>query len=483
MASEALKILFAVSELAGIVKTGGLADVAGALGPVMRKHGHDVRVVMPAYQQALAKLKTKVVSIGEVKMNPQYTLGFAVHEAEFEGVPVYFIEHNQFFDRPGLYTYDGEGFGDNAERFAFFSRAALEVCQLMSFQPDIVHCHDWQTALLPYYLKVHESHNPFFSHTRAVLTIHNGAYQEHTDAALMGVLGIDWCYFNPGCFEDYGKINLLKGGIAFADKITTVSPQYAKELLSELGSHGLQQSFKAREKDFHGILNGCDYHHWDPAVDHLLPANYSPADMSGKAICKEALQDRMHLPVDSGKPVFGLVSRLADQKGFDYLIPALWRFLEQDVQVVLQGSGDRHYASELQRLADHFPNKCRFFNGYDNELAHWVEAGSDFFLMPSLFEPCGLNQIYSLKYGTLPVVRAVGGLIDTVSAYSGSKNKATGFVFYGTHSDELLGCMSQAVSVYHDKKKRQALIVNAMSESFTWDAAAEEYLRVFRAAL
>ena len=483
MGSDALKILFAVSELAGIVKTGGLADVAGALGPVMREQGHDVRVVMPAYQQVLAKLTTKVVSVGEIKMNPHYSMGFAVHEVEFEGVPVYFIEHNQFFDRPGLYTHDGEGFGDNAERFAFFSRAALEVCQLVDFQPDIVHCHDWQTALLPYYLKVHESRNPFFSHTRSVLTIHNGAYQEHTDSALMGALGIDWRYFNPACFEDYGKINLLKGGIAFADKVTTVSPQYAKELLSELGSHGLQQSFTARKKDFHGILNGCDYQHWDPATDQLLPDNYSPKDMSGKAVCKQALQDRMRLPVNPQKPVFGLVSRLADQKGFDYLIPALWRFLEQDVQVVLQGSGDKRYASELQRLADHFPDKCCFFNGYDNELAHWIEAGSDFFLMPSLFEPCGLNQIYSMKYGTLPVVRAVGGLIDTVSAYTPENDKATGFVFYDINSDELHDCMSQAVDVYHDKKKLKTLISNAMSESFTWDAAAQEYLKVFSAAL
>lgn len=483
LAFDSMKVLFAVSELAGIVKTGGLADVAGALGPVMRELGHDVRVVIPAYQQALAKLTTKVVGVGEVKINGQQSLGFAVHETRFEGVPVYLIEHNNYFDRPGLYTHDGEGFGDNAERFAFFSRAALEVCQITGFQPDVIHCHDWQTALLPYYLKVHESLNPFFLNTRTVLTIHNGAYQEHTNPALLDALGIDWRYFNPGCFEDYGQINILKGGIAFADQITTVSPQYARELLSDIGSHGLMHSFRAREKDFTGILNGCDYRHWDPETDSLLPANYSRHDLTGKRRCKEALQDRMHLPVNREKPLFGLVSRLANQKGFDYLIPALWRFLEQDVQVVLLGSGDKHYAGELQRLADAFPDKCRFFNGYSDELAHWIEAGSDFFLMPSLFEPCGLNQIYSMKYGTLPVVRAVGGLMDSVAGYTTSGHEATGFVFQGANADELYDCLIQASRVYADQKTLHTLISNAMSESFTWDTAAKEYLNVFAAAM
>ncbi len=482
MGSDSLKILFAVSELAGIVKTGGLADVAGALGPVMRNLGHDARVILPAYQEVLNKLATRVVGVGSVQFNPYRSFGFAVHEAEFERVPVYLIEYNDYFDRPGLYTHDGEGFGDNAERFAFFSRATLAACHIVDFQPDIIHCHDWQTAMLPYYLKVHESHNPFFHNTRTVLTIHNGAYQEHTNAALRETLGINEQHFNADQFEDFGHINLLKGGIAFADKVTTVSPQYAKELLTDSGSHGLAQAFRAREEDFHGILNGCDYGQWNPTTDRLLPANYALSDLSGKDICKQALQDRMHLPVDLDKPVFGLVSRLADQKGFNYLIPALWRFLRQDVQVIILGSGDRYYAHELQKLADHFSDKCRFYNGYSNELAHWIEAGSDFFLMPSLFEPCGLNQIYSMKYGTLPIVRAVGGLIDSVTGYGASSAPATGFIFYGANDHELYDCLIQAQSVYYDKNTLQTLIANAMSESFTWDTAAQDYLRVFSSA-
>ena len=477
-----LKILFAVSELAGIVKTGGLADVAGALGPVMRKRKHDVRVVMPAYQQALAKLKTKIVSVGEAVISHNCRFGFAIHESEFDGMPIYLIEHNRYFDRPDLYAYEGEGFADNSERFAFFCKATLEACKLQEFQPDIIHCHDWQSALLPYYLKKHEGNNPFFADTKSVLTIHNGAYQQHTDADLLENLGIDGSDFHSNGFEDHGRINLLKGGIAFADKITTVSQQYAKELLTELGSHGLAHILGQREQDFCGILNGCDYQHWSPFRDKLIPAKFSPKRMAGKAKCKKALQERMGLPEKAETPLFGLISRLANQKGFDYLIPALREFLQHDVQVALLGSGDKETTRQLEHLASAFPEKCTFHDGYDNELAHWIEAGSDFFLMPSLFEPCGLNQMYSMKYGTLPIVRAVGGLRDSVTGYREQREKATGFVFEKPDTLELLECMYLATDVYGNKPVMSQLVSNAMSQSFTWDLSARQYLKVFRSA-
>ena len=339
--ASSIKILFAVSELAGIVKTGGLADVAGALGPVMRRRRQDVRVVMPAYREALEQLDSKVVNVGEAVLSPQCRFGFAVHQAEFDGVPVYLVEHDRYFDRPGLYTFNGEGYGDNAERFAFFCKAALEVCQLQDFQPDIIHCHDWPSALLPYYLKVHEGENPFFVDTRTVLTIHNGAYQQHTEAGLLNNLGIHPADFHADAFEDHGQINLLKGGIVFADKITTVSPQYARELLTELGSHGLSWTLQKRQQDLTGILNGCDYQQWNPWLDKLLPARYSPKRMAGKARCKQALQERLGLEPKSDTALFGMVSRLAGQKGFDLLIPALRTLLQQDVQVILLGSGNR----------------------------------------------------------------------------------------------------------------------------------------------
>ncbi|WP_163372783.1 glycogen synthase [Endozoicomonas acroporae] len=478
-----LNILFAVSELAGIVKTGGLADVAGALGPWMRKLGNDVRVIMPAYRQALEALATDVVGAGEVCLGPYGKMGFAIRQGTFDGVPVYLIEHNHYFDRSGLYTHEGQGFGDNTERFAFFCKAALQACQLLSFKPDIIHGHDWQSALLPFYLKTHESGNAFFADTRTVLTIHNGAYQQHTDRALLGVLGIDQHWYTPDFFEDHGHINLLKGGIAFADKITTVSSRYAEELQTDLGSHGLAHIIGRRKQDFSGILNGCDYQVWNPETDALLPANYSLHDLSGKAVCKQALQEQLQLPVSADKPLYGLVSRLAGQKGFAYLIPALWQFLQDDVQVVLQGSGDRMIAAELSRLVSAFPDKCRFVEAYDNRLAHLIEAGADFFLMPSLFEPCGLNQMYSMKYGTLPIVRAVGGLVDTVKGYNSAGGDATGFMFDSADSDALLHCLNQTHAVYQDGQLMSRLMVNAMNESFTWEQSALDYLEVYRAAV
>ncbi len=482
MASN-LKILFAVSELAGIVKTGGLADVAGALGPWMKKLGHDVRVIMPAYKQALQSLPTDVVGSGEVCISDNLRTGFAIRQGVFDGVPVYLIEHDHYFDREALYAYDGEGFADNSERFAFFCKASLEACKILDFQPEIIHGHDWQSALLPFYLKVHEANNPFFANTRTVLTIHNGAYQQHTDSALLDRFGIDRQWFNQNYFEHYNQINLLQGGIAFADKITTVSPNYAAEMLTDLGSHGLVNIMRHRQQDFSGILNGCDYQEWNPETDKHLPANYSLDDRSGKQICKQTLQKQLQLPVAPNKPLYGLVSRLAEQKGFAYLIPALWQFLQDDVQVVLQGSGDKVTASDLQKLADAFPDKCRFVEAYDNSLAHLIEAGSDFFLMPSLFEPCGLNQMYSMKYGTLPIVRAVGGLVDSVKGYESSPKNATGFIFELPCQDALYQCLQQSKAVYKDRKTMDRLIDNAMSESFTWEQSALDYLGVYHSAL
>ena len=481
MASD-LNILFAVSELAGVVKTGGLADVTGALAPWMKKLGNDVRVIMPAYRQAMQVLPTTIVDSGEVITNTGLKVGFVIRQGKLaSGVPVYLIEHNHYFDRDGLYTQGGEGFGDNSERFAFFCQAALLACQYLSFQPHIIHCHDWQSALLPYYLKTQEADNPFFAATKSVLTIHNGAYQQHTDAAQLDALGIERRWFTQDFFEDYGHINLLKGGIAFADKITTVSPRYAEELQTDLGSHGLAYIIERRKADFSGILNGCDYQQWNPKTDELLPANYSLDNLAGKQICKQTLQKQMKLPV-SDKPIYGMVSRLAEQKGFAYLIPALWQFLQGDVQVVLQGSGDSNIAAELNHLANAFPDKCRFVEAYNNTLAHLIEAGSDFFLMPSLFEPCGLNQMYSMKYGTLPIVRAVGGLVDSVRCFEAGIEGATGFMFDCAEQSRLLQCLQKTLQVYSDTETMRRMIINAMSASFTWEQSAFDYLAVYRSA-
>ena len=392
----------------------------------------------------------------------------------------YLIEHNDYFDRPGLYGEHGRGYEDNSQRFAFFSKAVLAACQLIDFKVDIIHCHDWQTALVPYYLRIDECRNAFFSKTGTVLTIHNAAYQQHTDSSQMDALGIAWRYFNSACFEDSNQINLLKGGIAFADRITTVSPTYAEELLTETGGHGLVDSFRRRHRDLSGILNGCDYRHWDPAIDELIPAIYCPDSLHGKAVCKSALQDRLHLPVDDGRPVFGMVSRLAEQKGFSFLLPALQRFLHEDVQLIILGSGDQGIATELQWFSERYPDKCRFINGFDNSLAHWIEAGSDFFLMPSLFEPCGLNQMYSLKYGALPIVRSVGGLKDTVDGYTEAGDKGTGFVFDQPDDHDFIMCLYQALDVYKDSHTFRKMQQNAMGRAFTWDASANAFCDIYR---
>ncbi|MDD7805586.1 MAG: glycogen synthase GlgA [Endozoicomonas sp. (ex Botrylloides leachii)] len=479
MASD-LNIIFAVSELAGIVKTGGLADAAGGLAPAMIQQGHDVRIIMPGYREALKKLHSRVIASGEVTINYHYKIGFALRKAYFEGIAIYLIEHHDFFGRDGLYGMHGEGYDDNSQRFAFFSKAVLEACLLIDVRPDVIHCHDWQTALLPYYLRIHEGNNLFFQNTATVLTIHNAAYQQHTDPAQMDALGIAWRYFNDACFEDHQKINLLKGGIAFADKITTVSPNYAEELLTELGGHGLTDSFRRRHSDLSGILNGCDYRHWDPSIDELIPELYSKDALQGKHVCKRLLQERMHLTVDNRCPVYGVVSRLTDQKGFSFLLPALQKFLHKNIQVVVLGSGDQKIATELQWLSQRYPEKCRFINGFDNELAHWIEAGSDFFLMPSLFEPCGLNQMYSLKYGALPIVRAVGGLLDTVEGYDEAGENGTGFIFELPDAHDLVSCLYKTLTIYEQPKIYKKMQQNAMSQRFTWNAAADAYCDIYR---
>ncbi|MRI32347.1 starch synthase [Endozoicomonas sp. OPT23] len=481
--SSELNVLFAVSEYDGIVKTGGLADAAGALAPVMKAKGHNIRVIMPAYREALAKIETRSVASGAVAMNHEETLWFGLRHGQLNGIDIYFVEYNDFYDRDGIYSSNGHGFQDNSRRFAFFCKAALEACRVMSFQPDVIHCHDWPTALLPYYLRVDECQSDFFKTTRSLLTIHNAAYQQHTGVSQLDGIGVSWRYFNSACFEDCGQINLLKGGIAFADKINAVSPSYGRELLTEAGSHGLVDSFRRRQKDLTGILNGCDYQQWNPETDQLIPTNYSSTDLSGKQLCKEALQKRMGLPVAVDKPVYGLVSRLAEQKGFSFLMPALWQFLNQDVQVVMLGSGDSHTASELRKLADYFPDKCSFYDGFDNALAHQIEAGADFFLMPSLFEPCGLNQIYSLKYATLPVVRRVGGLIDTVDDYDASGSEGTGFAFDAPEPGALLSALHQSLDVYRDSDQFDRMRKQAMACNFDWQNAADSYCSVYQSMI
>ncbi len=477
-----LKIMLAISEVEGFVKTGGLADIGRSLPLALKQRGHDVRIILPYYNKIIQQeIKTTVVESLGVSMG-NIELWCGVKQSFIDEIPVYLIEYDHFFAREHCYDDGTLPFEDNAERFGFFSRSVLKTCQALDFSPDILHCNDWHTALLPFYLKEHEGDNPFFQKTASLLTLHNASFQGHFPVESREFLGIGWEYFTADCFEDFGQINFLKGGIAWADKINAVSPGYAQELLTPLGGHGLHEALLRRQEDVHGILNGCDYQIWNPALDSLIPRQYTPEDLSGKATCKNALQQAFQLPQNPDIPIIGMITRLSAQKGFEYALPALSAFLNGDVQLIVLGAGERWIEESLDELALQFPEKVGWKNGYDWELAHWIEAGSDLFLMPSLFEPCGLNQMYSLKYGTLPIVRAVGGLRDTVTNHD--EARGTGFVFESSSPTALMACVQEAIQIYSDHPDAfQQLIQNAMEQQFDWEVSATQYETLYRDAL
>ncbi|MBU1340240.1 MAG: glycogen synthase [Proteobacteria bacterium] len=482
-----MKILFIVSEIEGIVKTGGLADFARALPWALKKMHHDVRVVMPKYRAVQYPGLEGSWPLSFL-LNHATRYGCLVFHARHDGIPLRLIEHHDFFSRDGLYDNGYTAYPDNALRFAFLCKAALEQCLQEGWAPDIVHCNDWQTALAAYYLKEHYPHDPVLKHTRSVLTVHNGAFQGKTEAKWLDGLGISWDRFAGGQVEHNGLVNLLKSGILSADKINAVSPGYAKELLAKASSHELWYCYTARHHDFTGILNGCDYTMWNPEKDPYLPHRFSADNLKGKHLCKKNLQQRMGLPQRKEVPIFGMISRLTDQKGFDYLIPAMEQVLNQGsaVQFVLLGSGNPVYASRLHHLQNRHREKMSFVNGYDVALSHLIEAGSDFFMMPSLFEPCGLNQLYSLAYGTLPVIRSTGGLKDTVVALShdfSNADQATGIDFNAPDTYHCSEAIHRAMALFNNHKAvYDRLQQTAMGQLFTWDMCAAEYEALYHEA-
>ncbi|MBN1147552.1 MAG: glycogen synthase GlgA [Anaerolineales bacterium] len=490
-----LKIAFIASECAPYAKSGGLADVVGALPKALRALGHEVIVILPRY--ALIDY----LHFGlQPFLNP---LGVwmgdglewcAVHWNQDQGAPVYFIESNKYFDRYGLY-HDAEfnDYQDNPRRFGFLARAGLQLCRDMGFAmgeaygftPDIVHAHDWQTALAPAYLKTWHWDDPILGGAASVLTIHNIAYQGVYDVAHYPYLGLQPGNFTSDKFEDHSGVNFLKGGIHYADALNTVSPSYARETRSPEGGYGLAPFLNNRGEDYIGILNGADYQVWDPATDPLIPAHYSPMDLSGKAACKAELQKRFLLEVDPGVPLFGAITRLVPQKGLDLLAQVIDGVLaNMRAQFVILGSGDKGLERFYGELPARYPGRVGSYIGYNEEIAHWIEAGSDFFVMPSRFEPCGLNQMYSLRYGALPVVRATGGLDDTVQQYDESSGAGTGFKFWEPSASALYYTLGWAVSTYYDRPHHmQAMIQSAMAQDFSWQRSAGEYLRLYERAM
>ena len=475
-----MEILFVVSEVEGLVKTGGLADVGRALPVALKEMGHDVRIIMPFYRQIKDKHQAHQVADMQTLYANQNQYFYTIQQLELEGITVYGIDKPDFFDRDGIYSDNYHAYGDNAERFAFFSMAALQASAVVGFRPQIVHCHDWHTALTPYFMA--KDPTGFYQHSRSILTIHNGAYQcQHP------FRNIPFLHPYPelAAKQDHsGAINFLKIGVMSANKINAVSPHYGYELKTPLGSHHLYHEFMTRQHDMTGILNGCDYTQWDPSTDKELPVNYDMNNLEGKKACKAELQREVGLPENPDVPVIGMVCRLTEQKGFGYLVPILGNLLQHNVQVLIIGTGDPSISEELHHIAHYTTGKFVFREMFSNHMAHLLEAGSDYFLMPSLFEPCGLNQMYSLAYGTLPIVRAVGGLRDTVIDLEENPMAATGFVFHSADSSDLLNCLRRAILFYYEYPEYfKDMQKRAMQTRFTWHDAANSYVGLYEDAL
>lgn len=477
-----LRVLFVAAECAPYAKTGGLGDVVAGLSKQLRRMGHDVRVLLPLYRSVdRGRHGVEPFSSVCVHMGSGVEHWCGLQQARLDGeVPVWFLEFDAYFGRDGIYGYQDDGW-----RFAMLSKAALQVAKDQKFYADVMHVHDWHTAASAIFLKTWDRILSPLSQTASVLTIHNIGYQGVCPASLMAYLGLGPEHFVAERLEDHGKVNLLKGGIVYADALTTVSPTHAREILTPEGGMGLAPFLNQRRGDFFGILNGCDYEHWDPATDRHLPARYSVDDMAGKAVCKAELQRRFGLAVDARVPVFGVVSRFAPQKGFNLLAEALPGALNDMVmQVVVLGSGDPSTEEFFRWLPARYPGRVGSYIGFDVYLSHLIEAGSDFFLMPSLYEPCGLNQMYSLKYGTLPVVRAVGGLDDTVENYDEATGRGTGFKFWEPSARALYYTIGWAVSTWFDRPHHIAqLRRQAMTKDFSWAQSAPRYVEVYEHAL
>ena len=470
-----MKILFVVSEVEDLVKTGGLADVAKALPLALAELGHDVTIVMPYYRQLAEKFNAANCCDNQTLYSGHTPYEFAVKSLNLEGLQVLAVDYPEYFDRKGLYSDDYHAYPDNAQRFAFFANAALQASRAVGFQPDVVHCNDWHTALIPYFVSIDDS--GFFAQAKTVFTIHNGAYQgthRFNDIAYLQP------HYQLHSQLDGDALNFVRIGIRYANKINAVSPNYAQELLTLLGSHHLFNEFQNRRDDVSGILNGCDYSQWDPVNDPHIAKNYHHTDLSGKKVCKAALQKELGLPKKIRIPIIGMVCRLTEQKGFGFILPMLEKLMQHDVQLAIIGTGDPEISLFLRDVAEKHPKKLVFIEDFSVRKAHLIEAGSDFFLMPSLFEPCGLNQMYSLAYGTLPIVRGVGGLKDTVIDLAEHPDSATGFVFEQPDSSELLSCVQRALLFYHEAPKVLELTQQrAMQSRFTWEAAAQEYQALY----
>jgi len=480
-----LKILFVSSEGVPFCKTGGLADVIGALPKVLRRSRHDVRVILPKYK-AIRAQEFGIKETGEWVRVP---IGSRVESADIRttrldrGVRLYFINHEGYFGRTGLYGPPGGGdFADNAYRFAFFCRAALETCKAMEFRPDIIHVHDWQTGLVPVYLKTLYASDAFFQHTGTVMTIHNNAYQGIFHKEVLIRIGLSWNEFTMDKIEYYDQLNYLKGGIAYSDALTTVSPTYASQIQNtyEFGL-GLEGILRGRSRDLFGILNGLDTDDWNPMKDPFLAKPFDRESLKARRDCKAALQMSLGLPTLPETPLLGMVARFDPQKGVDLLDELLPELLDRGVQVVVLGHGDARIVQKLLRHAREYPQSLRIRTDFNEPLAHHIYGGADLFLMPSRFEPCGLSQMIAMRYGAIPVAARTGGLQDTIEPVGHASG--TGFLFAPGSAPAFLGAIREALHWFTDKSAWTAIQKRAMQVDFSWSKSAQAYLHVYRHVL
>jgi starch synthase len=475
-----MRIVFVASECVPYSKTGGLADVVGALPKALAATGHEVDVIIPRY----GTTKPGRVLPEATSLTIPLASGFrfaSVQNADEEHNPRhYLLDCPEFFERMGLYRERGVDYPDNYLRFAGFSIGSLEFLKRFPGAPDVIHCHDWQSALVPIYLRQQYGSDSFFRHTAVLLTIHNLAYQGLFPPQILPQISLDPRLFTIDGLEYYGDVNLLKGGILFSDFISTVSRKYASEIQTEEFGCGLEGVLRKRGDRLYGILNGVDYEAWNPATDKLIAANYTPQDLRGKTTCKKALLERMGITVPVlDRPLLGIVSRFDPQKGFDLIAQIAYDLATMDLYVVVLGTGETEYETLFRNLAASYPAKFLVTVAYDNTLAHQIEAGADMFLMPSRYEPSGLNQLYSMKYGTVPVVRATGGLDDTVENFDGQSGTGFKFVLYA--ADALLEAIRQAVNCYRLPAAWSRLMQNCMAKDFSWGNSASEYGKIYEA--
>lgn len=480
-----MRVLIATSEAVPYVKTGGLADVAGTLWKEYKDIKEEAHIILPLYK----KIKEGQSPPRDTGVKIKVPVGERVIEGRIfsNQSSSYFIRCDEFFDRQELYGTPEGDYIDNASRFIFFSRGILETCKALNLKLDIIHCNDWQTGLVPLYLKTIYRADKFFKNTATILTIHNLGYQGLFQSSEMPITNLGWELFNPEGIEFYGKVNFLKAGIISADILNTVSNTYAKEILNKEFGFGLDGVLQMRERDLYGVINGIDYKEWDPSSDKLITVNYSHNDISGKALCKKELMQSLFGPLDDTNveriPLLGMVGRLSAQKGLDLVLNSIDELLSFGVKVVILGKGDEVFQKSFSEVAKKYKGKVSVTIGFEETLAHRIYAGSDFFLMPSRYEPCGLGQLIALRYGCIPIARRTGGPVDTIKDYEPMTLKGTGFLFSDYTPSAMLDVVKRALCVYTDRDKRHKMVLDGMKMDFSWKKSAERYIELYKIAI